>query len=142
VVAEQRRSASQRPENLDLHCGVGDMVLAADDMGDAHVDVVDDRGQRTEKRAVLARQHRIGQRRAVDVARPSRQIVPSHDFGVELEAPMRTPSLRLESGALFRGKLQRGAIIDRRQAARLLALAPPIQFLGRLIGRIKPPHRL
>ena len=45
VVAEDGRGARQRLENLDLHRGIGDVILAADDMGDAEVDVVDDRGQ-------------------------------------------------------------------------------------------------
>ena len=42
------------------------MILAADDVGDREVDVVDDAGERVERRAVGADQHRIGQRADVD----------------------------------------------------------------------------
>ena len=71
--------AAKRLEDLDLHRGVGDVVFAADDMGDAEVDVVDHRGQRVEVAAVLARQHRIGERGAIDMARrraPRRPSAP------------------------------------------------------------------
>ena len=73
VVAEGRRLGAERLEQRDLHAGIGDMVVAADDMGDAQVDVVDDRRQRVEIGAVLAHQHRVGQRGEVD------GLVAAHD---------------------------------------------------------------
>ena len=80
VVAEVRRLGAERLEQRDLHAGVGDVVVAADDMGDAHVDVVDDRRQRIEIGAVLAHKDRIGQRGEVDGLFAAHQIGPV-DFG-------------------------------------------------------------
>ena len=76
VVAEGRRLGAQRLEQRDLHAGIGDMVVAADDVGDAHVDVVGDGRQRVEIGAVLAHQDRIGQRGEVDRLLAAHQIVP------------------------------------------------------------------
>ena len=70
MVTEDRRLGSQRLEQGDLHAGVGDVVVAADDMADAHLDVVDNGGQRIEIRAVLAHQDRIGQRGQIDGSSP------------------------------------------------------------------------
>ena len=52
---------AQRLEDLDLRRGVGDVILAADDVGDGEVDIVDHRRQGVEEAPVLADQHRIGQ---------------------------------------------------------------------------------
>ena len=54
---------------------------------------------------------------------------------------MRGPPLRLQRGAILLGQAKRGAIVDRRTAERLLALAPAIELLGGLVSRIEPPHR-
>ena len=43
VVAERGRLRAERLEQLDLRRGIGDVVLAADDMGDAEIDIVDHR---------------------------------------------------------------------------------------------------
>ena len=49
VVAEGRhRPVRECLIKLDLHRGIGDVVLAADHMGDCEIDVVDDRRQRVE----------------------------------------------------------------------------------------------
>ena len=54
---------------------------------------------------------------------------------------MRAPPLRFQRGAVGVGQAKRGAIVDRRTAERLLALAPAIELLGGLVGGVKPPHR-
>ena len=59
-MGEARHLAAERFENLDLHRRVHHVVLAADDMGDGEIDVIDHRGQCVEISAVLAHQHRIG----------------------------------------------------------------------------------
>lgn len=68
-------------------------------------------------------QHGIGERAAIDVARPAHEIVPGDDAMIEQEAPVRAPPLRLQRSALGVGQPQRRAIVDRRQAARDLAHA-------------------
>ena len=55
---------------------------------------------------------------------------------------MRLAALSLERGALGVGQLERGAIVDRRAAERLLALAPAVELLGRLVGGIEPARPL
>ena len=114
------------------------MILAADDMGDAELDVVDHRGQRIEVGPVLATENRIGQRRAVDVALAPHHIVPTHYGRLELETPMRLAARRFERRALGFRQAQGGAIIDRRPAERLLPLAAPVEFVRRLIGGVEP----
>ena len=47
-VREGRERRAERGEHLDLGRGVGDMILAAQHMGDAHVDIVDHRGEHVE----------------------------------------------------------------------------------------------
>ncbi len=66
VVRELRDRAAQSLDDLDLGAGIGDVVLAADDVGDAQVDVVDDRGERIEIAAIGADQHRIGHGGGID----------------------------------------------------------------------------
>ena len=141
-MAEARRGAGQRLEDLDLHGRVGDVVFAADDMGDAKVDVVDHRGQRIEVAPVLAPQHRIGERGAVDMTLAAHHVVPPHGRRLEAKAPVRLAAVSLERRALGVGQAQRGAVIDRRTAERLLALAPPVEFFGRLVGGIEPARAL
>ena len=80
-MAEAWRFARQRLENLDLDGGVGDVILAANDMRHPEVDVVDHRGQRVKIGSILAAEDRIGERGAVDVALSAHQVVPAHGHG-------------------------------------------------------------
>ncbi len=104
--AKVRHRAAQRLEDLDLRAGVGDVVLAADHMGDAEVDVVDHRGQRVEIGAVGADQHRVGHRGGVDRLRALDEVVELHRAAVELEAPMRLAAL----GLVLRASARRSAL--------------------------------
>ena len=54
-----RGRISQGLRDLDLNSCVGDMVFAANDMGDSHLAVVDDGGQRIERGPILPDQYRI-----------------------------------------------------------------------------------
>ena len=136
-MAETGRSARECLENLNLHRGVGDMILAPDDVGDAEVDVVDHRGQRIEVGAVLPAEDRIGQRRAVDAALAAHHIVPAHCRRFEPEAPMGLAARSFERRPLAFRQAQRGAIIDWRAAERLLPLAAPVELLRCLIGGVE-----
>ena len=53
---------------------------------------------------------------------------------------MRLASFRLETLALLGRHFQRGTIINRRQIARRLPLPPPVEFVFRLVARVKPAH--
>ena len=50
---------ADRPVELGLAEGVGQVVVAADHVGDAHVDVVDHHRQHVGRRAVAAQQHHV-----------------------------------------------------------------------------------
>ena len=50
---------AERLVDLRLAGGVGQMVVAADDVGDAHVVVVDDDGEHVGRRAVGAQQDEV-----------------------------------------------------------------------------------
>ena len=54
LMGEVRRLGAERVEHLQLDGAVRDMVLAAHDVGDAKVDVVDHAGQQIEPAAVGA----------------------------------------------------------------------------------------
>jgi len=66
------------------------MVLTAQHVGDAHVDVVDHARQHVEPRTVRAADHRVRHLRGVEMLRTANAIVPFDRFGVvEQEAPVR-----------------------------------------------------
>ena len=88
-MAEARRCAREGLENLDLHGSIGDVILAANDVRHAEIDVVNHRRQRVEIAPVLAAQDRIGERGAIDVAHAAHHIVPVHSRWFEAKTPMR-----------------------------------------------------
>ena len=69
------------------------------------------------------------------------QIGPGDAARLEQEAPMRLAALGLQLRPILRRELQRGAVIDRRQAARELALAAAVELVGGLVAGIEPPGR-
>ena len=99
-MAKVGHSSGESLKNLNLHRRVGDVILAADDMGDAELGVVDHRGECIEIGPVLAPEDRIGQRRAVDMALAPHHIVPTHYFRLKLETPMRLAARRFKHLAL------------------------------------------
>ncbi len=111
-------------------------------MGDAEFDVVDHRGQRVEIGSVLPPQDRIGERAAIDVALAAHHVGPADGSRIEAKTPVRLAAGGLERGALVVGQAQGGAVVDRRAAERLLALAAAVELLRRLIGRVEPAQRL
>lgn len=98
-MGKDRHRRIEGAEDLDLGGAVGDMILAADHVGDGEGDVVDDRGEAVEVTAVGAHQHRIALARLVDMLGPAHQIVPAHFLGGELEAPVRLAAFTLQARA-------------------------------------------
>ena len=134
VVREDRRRAPEGLEDLDLHRRVGDVVLAADHVGDAEVDVVDDRGQRVEVGAVLAHQHRVGQRGAIHMGLAADEVGPGDGAVIEPEAPMGAAPLPFQPRPVLVGEVEGRAVVDRRQAAGELALAAELELVRRLVA--------
>ena len=124
--------------SCDLRAGVGDVVGAADDVGDGEFDVVDDRGQRVEIAAVGAHQDGVALAGLVDMLGPAHEIVPAHVLMFQQEAPMRACARGLQSRALGVRQRERGAVVDRRQVALQLALALELQLLRRFVAGIEP----
>ena len=140
-MGEGRHLGIERAEDLDLGGAVGDVVLAADHVGDAEGDVVDHRREAVEVAAVGAHQHGIALARLVDVLGAAHQVVPAHFLGGELEAPVRPAAFAFEPRAVGIAELERGAVVDRRAALREQALALELQLLGRLVAGIEPADR-
>ena len=136
-MGEAGRRGTERGEDLELNRRVGDMVLAADDLGDAELGIVHDAGEGIERLAVLADEHRIGKRGGVDMTGAAHAVVPGDHLPRELESPMRTAALRLELRSILRREPQRRTIIDRRCASLKLTLAAPVELLGGLVARIE-----
>src|ERR1700674_4880214 len=74
MMAEDRGRGGERLEQLNLRRGVDDMVLAANDVGDAEIDVVDDARQRIEIGAVRSHQHGVRQRSGIHMLPPALEL--------------------------------------------------------------------
>ena len=73
----------------------------------------------------------------MEVLMTAHQIVPFDRIMPQQETPVRFAALRLQARAVVVGQLQRGAIVDRRQAASQQALALQGQLFRRLVAGIK-----
>ena len=151
-MAEGRHFGAQGPKNRHLHAGVGDMVVAANDMRDAHVDVIDHGRQRIEVGPVLTHQDGVRERSKIDRFLAANQVVPV-DFGafrllrVVLEigkqkAPVRPAAVGLIFRDLRGRQRQRFAAIDRRQTAGASHLSAQVEFFRRFVAGIKKARRL
>ena len=139
-VRESRRGGAHRGEHLQLQRSVRHMVLAAYDMGDAHLRVIDRRRQHVEPRSIGAADDRVAHRRGIELLGSPNQIVPNDwRIMVELEAPVRHDAIGLQRGAIGVAQRERRTVIDRRQAAPRGDLALQIELLPRLISGIDPP---
>ena len=117
------------------------MVLAAQHIGDAHVDVVDHAGQQVEPRSVGPAHHRVGHLRRIEVLGPANAVGPFDRLGmVEPEAPVRLLSRRCLRCMIGLGQRQRGPVVDRRQPAPEQHLALELEFLRCLVAAIDPPR--
>src|SRR5271166_5049895 len=92
-MGKYRRLCAKRLEDLDLDRRIRNVVLAANDMGDAGVGIVGDAREGVERRAVFADEHRIGDGRRVDLLRTPDQVVPGRWPLLQEEAPMRLAAL-------------------------------------------------
>ncbi len=145
-MAEVRRLVAQGLEQLELHPGVGGVVIAANDVGDPKVGVIDDGRERVEEGSVGADHHGIGERADVDGLIATNEIIPRDDGGqriepalgvVEPEAPVRLTPLRLEPRPLGSVELETRPIVDGRAPGRELTLALALQLVLGLVAGIK-----
>ena len=88
------------------------MVLAADDMGDGVVDIIDNRGHGIDDPSILAKQHRVGQAGHMIADIAANHVGPGHLAMLKQETPVRAASLGLQRSFLSIGQLQRRTVID------------------------------
>ena len=130
-VRKGRRRRPERLEHLYLDGAVRHMVLAADHVGDAEIDVVDHAWQQIEPAAVLAPNDRVAEQFRIELLLAANEVGP-HDrvHVIESEAPVRRPAFGRRGNPLGR------ALVDRRQAAAEQHLAPKLELLGRFVSGI------
>ena len=117
-MGEAGRRAAQGRQDGELQGGVGDMVLAADDVADGELGIVDRRGEQVGGAAVLAPHHRIAEvarrrKRRGPRTRSSKASSPSG----RSEAPVGPPARRLQRRALGLAQPQRAPVVARGRAA-------------------------
>ena len=115
------------------------MVIATNDMGYAHVDVVDNGCECVEIGAIPAHQDRIRKRGEIDGLLAAHQIRPAclGAYGIfgfaiaeirQQKPPVRLAPLALQGRDLVRSERQRLAPVDRGEFARQPHLSPQFQF--------------
>ena len=132
-VGIDRLRPAHRADDLELAEGVVEMIVAADDMGHAHVVIVDDDGQHVGRRAVGAQQDHVVELGVLD-----------RDLALHRVLDDRLPGLRrLEAhdrlhvgGGLLRVAVAPAAVVAHRLAGGLLRSPHLIEFLRRGIAVI------
>ena len=114
--AGQHRAAStsgvEGGHDVDLDAGVGDVVLAADDVGDAGLQVIHDTGEGVEGGAVGADEHGVGDGGELHAAGAEHHVAPFRRVAGEEEAPVGALAAGLGAGTLLGRELEHGAVID------------------------------
>ena len=88
------------------------MILTADNIRDAKIDIVDDRWQHVEPSAIGAAHDGIGQGGCVEMAFTAHAVVPQdRRFGIEPEAPVRRDAGGGKARMIGVGERKGGAII-------------------------------
>ena len=114
-VRHHRHLPAERVVDLSLARGIGEVIVAADDVGDAHVVVVDHDGQHVGRRAVGAQQHEV-----VEV------LVLPDDAALHLV---------LDHGLARERRLEADHRLDPGRCLRRVAVAPaPVVELGPAFG--------
>ena len=132
-MSEDRGGSTERGEHLQLAGAVGDMVLAAQDVGHAHVDVVDHAGQEVEPAAVGPANDRIADQRRIEA------LLTPDEVGPFDRAVVREPEPPMGGDIGGRRRVIGLAFVDRGEASPEQHLAAEIEFLGRFVAGIDPP---
>ncbi|MET3929344.1 hypothetical protein ABIE51_001231 [Lysobacter sp. OAE881] len=132
-VREMRHGGAERTVDVDLPRRVVDVVVAAHDVGDAHVQVVDDHGEVVGRVTVGAEDHQVVQLAVGELDRALDLVVPAHHA---VDGVLETDhAVRIVAEALV-------AIAIRAVVARLVAgghglLAHGFEFFLRLVGVVR-----
>ena len=129
-VGKGRCGAVQRLRQGELEAGVGEVVLAADDVADAEVEVVDDRREEVGGGAVLAADDGVAEGRELDLDGAADQVGEGDRAVRQEEAPVRRPVGVPGTGC------QGGTVVAGRLAAGELGPAPGLQLLRGLVAGV------
>jgi hypothetical protein len=115
------------------------VVVAADDVRDAHVEVIDDDAEVVGRRAIGAGDDQVVEFGVGDFDPPLDQVVPGDDAVARIAEANR----RRDAGRRRRQDLARlrppAAVIARFEALRTLLLAQAIEFFGRHVAVVGVP---
>ena len=136
-VAERRDVVAERPEQQDVLRGVRDVVLAADDVADRHVRVVDDDREVVERRAVAPDDQEVAADvRGVELDLAPNEVVPADDPRRDAEAGGGSAALGLARGAFLGREIRAATDVVRRLMGRFLRLPVRVEVLGRAVARV------
>ncbi len=125
-VREGRRLSAERPEEQHVLGRVGEMVLAADDVADAHGDVVHDDREVVQRGAIRAGDDEVAAQRArIDGHVPAHQVVELHETLADAEADDGRPTFGATGDAV--------RLVQVRAAAHVGGILPGF-LLGRAVG--------
>ena len=123
-MGEPRLRVAERPEDQQLLRGVGDVVLAADDVADLHVRVVDHDREVVERRTVGPDDDEVAAEVGhVDLDAAADDVVERHDAGPDPEAERAATAVRLAGGTLVRRQRRAASDVPGRQPGGLLRRA-------------------
>ena len=134
---EIRRSKAKGRHNLDLCRCVGHVIRPAHDMGDAHICVIDHRGQCIQKLPILTDQNRVRQAGRVNRQIAQNAIRPLDPFLIKQEPPNAHTTLGAQRIALGLAQFERSAIIDGWLPHIQLFFALKVEFCGRFKRLVK-----
>ena len=135
-MAELRDRRPERLEEEDVLGGIGEMILAADDMRDRHGGVVHGHREVVERRPVRAHDDQVAAEDArVDLHAPANHVIEDNPaIRWDAEANHGLAPLGLECDALPGGQMGAAAVVAWGLAGGLLALALGIQLMGRAVA--------
>ncbi len=125
---ESRGLPAHRLVDVRLPRGVGEMIVAADDLRDAHVVVVDDDGEHIGRRAVGAQQHEIVEVLVGEGDAPLHRVV---DDRLALARRLEPNDRACAGRSLGRIAVAPAPVVTRRPAFRLGLLAHLLELCGR-----------
>ena len=137
-MGEGGQRPAHRLEHLGLAEGVVQMVVAADDMGHAHVVIVHHHGKHVGGRAVGAQQHHVVE---LGIGNPHLALHKVADNGLALARRLEANCERSVPGRLRRVPVAPEPVVAKALAARGGCLPHRLEFLRRGIAAIGRPGR-
>ena len=131
VMGKTRDRAAHGLDDLDLGGGVGHMVRAAHNVGDAHIDIIDRGREGIQHLTIRPDQHRVRHRGRVDGNRAQNPVLPLDPVLIQQEAPIALAPLGAQTGLVVIRQMQPGAVINRGLAHVQLLLALQVQLARR-----------